>query len=341
MGHRTSAGYRVLHVGLGPLGRMIAADLHRRGVGRIVAAVDVSPDLAGKRLEDVVEKAGGGVVISDNLGQVTKADVDVAVVTTSSDLPACMGTFRQLLGRGISVVSTCEELVFPWLRHAELAAELDELARRNACGIIGTGVNPGFVMDALPVFATAVSASVESVRCERVQDAASRRVPFQKKIGAGLSEEDFEAGVKAGWLRHVGLGESMHFIARYVGLTIDRWEETIEPVIAERELECALGTIRKGHAAGVRQTASAWDRDGREIVRMEFQAAIGQEHPCDRVVIEGIPAIDLVIRGGVHGDVATTAITINAIGSLLSAAPGLHTMATVPVVRHRAQQVSA
>lgn len=337
MGHAAArAGYRVLHIGLGPLGQMICRSLEDRGVGVVAAAVDVAPGVAGRTLADVLDRPGaGGVTIAPTLAAAAGVEVDCAVVTTASDLRACMGTFRELLGRGVSVVSTCEELVFPWLRHAELAAELDELARRNGCGIMGTGVNPGFVMDALPVFTTAVSASVESVRCERIQDAGSRRVPFQKKIGAGLSEEEFAAGIKAGWLRHVGLGESMHFIAKYVGLGIERWEEEIGPVIAEREMECALGTIRKGHAAGVRQTASAWDREGREVVRMEFQAAIGQEEPRDRVVIEGIPAIDLVIRGGVHGDVATTAITINAIGSLLGAGPGLHTMATVPVVRFR------
>jgi 2,4-diaminopentanoate dehydrogenase len=269
------------------------------------------------------------------LEEVKGVGVDCAVVTTSSDLRVCFPTFRDLLSRGVSVVSTCEELLFPWLRHEALAAELELIARRNGAGILGTGVNPGFVMDALPVFATAVSRSVESVSCTRIQDASPRRVPFQKKIGAGLDEEAFEREVAAGRLRHVGLGESMHFIAKYVGFEIARWEESIEMVVAEREMECALGTIKRGDAAGVRQVACGLDRDGREVVKMEFQAAIGQERAMDRVVIEGIPSIDLVIRGGVHGDVATSAITVNAIGSLLSAGPGLHTMATVPVVRFR------
>jgi 4-hydroxy-tetrahydrodipicolinate reductase len=174
---------------------------------------------------------------------------------------------------------------------------------------------------------------VRSVKVWRVQDATPRRVPFQQKIGAGLDDAEFAARVKAGTLRHVGLGESVHFVARAFGFEVERWEETIEPVRAERDLACAMGPIPRGRAAGVRQVARAWTKGRSEpVIQMEFQAAIGQADPHDRVVLEGEPPIDLVIRGGVHGDVATVAITLNAIASLMHAPPGVHTMATVPLV---------
>jgi 4-hydroxy-tetrahydrodipicolinate reductase len=174
---------------------------------------------------------------------------------------------------------------------------------------------------------------VRTIRCSRIQDASSRRVPFQKKIGAGITEAEFAKRVKDGTLRHVGLGESLHFIAHYVGLKIERWEEDIAPVLASRDLNCAIGPIAKGTPSGVRQTARGYF-DEHTVVELEFQAAIGQADPHDRVVIDADPPIDCVIHGGVHGDLATSAIACNAIGRLLAAPPGLHTMASIPSVVH-------
>ncbi len=325
---------RILLVGLGPLGQFVANDAAKRGVARVVAAVDIDPAVVGKPLSAIVPECGFGAQVLRSIDDVQNwGEIDCAVVTTSSDLAACMGTFRELLLRDVSIVSTCEELLFPWLRHKSLADELHALAVEHGARIMGTGVNPGFIMDALPVATTAVSKSVRSVKCWRIQDATTRRIPFQKKIGATLDDAGFAARVKDGSLRHVGLGESLHFISHYLGLGVVKWDETIAPVKTERDMTCGLGPIRRGDAAGVRQTAHGWNAAGEEVVTMEFQAAIGQTGPHDRVVIEGEPRIDLRIEGGIHGDVATSAITLNAIDSLLDSKPGLHTMATVPMVR--------
>ncbi|MBC7833716.1 MAG: dihydrodipicolinate reductase [Phycisphaerales bacterium] len=331
---------RLLLVGLGPLGRIIASDLYERRLGHIVAAVDSSPLLAGKRLDELIKTPDPGgveVLVSSSAAEIRNwSQIDAAVVATASDLRLAAPVIIDLARRGLPVVSTCEELVWPWLRHPALAREIDEAAKRGGGRVLGTGVNPGFLMDTLPVALTAVSKSVRAVSVHRIQDASTRRIPFQQKIGAGLDDVAFRKKIDEGTLRHVGLGESMHFVAHYLGLTIDRWEESIEPVRAERPLPSAIGPIAAGLAAGVRQVARGYTRDGqseRLVVNMEFQAAIGQTNPHDRVVIDGDPNIDLVIRGGVHGDVATSAITLNAIRSLTEAAPGLHTMATVPCVR--------
>ncbi|HYF13686.1 MAG TPA: hypothetical protein VD971_01290 [Phycisphaerales bacterium] len=321
---------RILHVGLGPLGARIVREVTQREIGHVVAVVDRSPSLAGRSLADVVPEADPRLRIAGGLDEIDAWDqIDCAIVTTASDLPSCADTFRTLLKRGKAVVSTCEELVYPWLRHVALAEELDEVARRNGGRLLGTGVNPGFLMDALPVYLTSVCSHVRGVRCERIQDASARRVPFQQKIGAGLDDEGFARKVREGTLRHVGLGESLHFIAHSCGLRIERWEEDIEPVKAQRDLVSALGPIPRGRNAGVRQVARGYF-DEREVVRLEFVAAIGQKDPYDRVTIDGDPAMDMVIPGGVHGDTATCAIAVNAVPRLLAAPPGLHTMATVP-----------
>lgn len=328
--------WNVLFVGLGPLGRLIIGDFIERRLGTIASAVDVDPTMEGRPIGAFVPSAGAsGVRIAPSIGAALKtldpSALTCAVVATSSDLARCMPTLRELLARGVSIVSTCEELLYPYLRHASAAAELDALCKAHGARCVGTGVNPGFLMDTLPVTLSAVCSNVDRVFVERLQDATTRRVPFQQKIGATLSDDAFAQRVQSGVLRHVGLGESLHFIDRALSMGVVRWNETIQPVRASKPLQCALGAIPAGGISGVRQTAHGFTARGDEVITLEFQAAIGQEHPRDRVVITGRPTIESVVPGAVHGDIATSAITLNSIAPLLSAPAGLHTMASMPV----------
>ena len=325
---------RILQVGLGPLGQRIARDLHERGLGRVVAAVDPAAHLVGQDLAAVLDGVPGidrDVRVRSVIDEVEDwAGIRCALVTTSSDLELCADTFRGLLARGAAVVSTCEELSWPWLRHPILAAELNELAIRHKGRLLGTGVNPGFLMDALPVAVSTACRTVRSVRVERVQNASLRRVPFQKKIGVGLDDEAFSQRIEDGSLRHVGLGESLHFIAHFLGLRVQRWEETIDAVRAEQDLDSGLGPVRAGQARGVRQVARGWTEEG-EVLELVFHAALDEPDPYDRITVAGEPPLELTFRGGVHGDVATSAIVSNSIRSLLAAEPGLHTMGSLPL----------
>lgn len=323
--------FQLLHVGLGPLGQRVIADLAERRLGRVIAAVDPAPKCVGRDLADLVAGLPRGVRVRGHLDEVSEWDrIRCAVVTTRSDLELCMDTFRALLARGAAIVSTCEELAWPWLRHPVLAQELHELAVRGGGRIVGTGINPGFLMDALPLYATSACNAVRALRIERIQDAAQRRLPFQEKVGVGLAPAEFERRVAAGTLRHVGLGESLHFLAHFLGWRIERWEESIAPVLAGRAFASGLGPVPAGAARGVRQEARAWV-EGRVALELVFQATVGEGEPRDRVVIEGEPAFELVIPGGVHGDTGTSALVLNVIRSLLAAEPGLHTMASLPL----------
>jgi 4-hydroxy-tetrahydrodipicolinate reductase len=338
---------RILQIGLGPLGRRIAADLVARGLGDLAGAVDSAPELAGRSLKRLVPGSRCPSKVLGGLDQFDRwRDVDAAVVATSSGLEQCAPTFLALLERGLAVVSTCEELVWPWQSQPSAARALDEAAKRRGGRLLGTGVNPGFVMDALPLFASGVCRRVEHVRVERFQDASDRRVPFQRKIGVGLSAEEFMAAVKARELRHVGLFESLHFLAHHLGLAVDHWDEEIGMIAAAKPLASALGRIQRGRAAGVEQLARGYAGE-QCLIELHFRAAIGLADPRDRIAIEGEPAIDLCIAGGIHGDVATAAIVLNAIGPLRAAAPGLHSMASIavpacaPAVRSRGAVRSA
>jgi len=312
---------RVLQVGLGPLGIQIAGELHRRELGRIVAAVD--PALAGKPF--------GDVTVQPALAAVADIAVDAAIVSTVSDLRACAPTLHELAPRGIAIVSTCEELSWPWNRHPELARALAAAAQQHGARILGTGVNPGFVMDALAVAVTTACAEVRRVEIHRIQDATTRRLPFQKKIGATLARDEFDRLAAAGTIRHVGLAESVHMVAASLGLPIGRVDETIAPILADAALSCGLGPIPAGAARGVHQEARAFAADGRELIALVFRAAIAEPDPRDHIIVDGNPPIDLVIRNGLHGDVATAAVVLNSLRSLVAARPGLHTMTTLPL----------
>ncbi|MDP6944401.1 MAG: hypothetical protein QF464_09655 [Myxococcota bacterium] len=296
---------KIVQVGLGPLGEMITDELARRGLGEVVAVVDPArTDIPTHTLE--------GIDFWD--------DVDCVIVATRSSLAECAPTFRALLSRGQTVVSTCEELSYPWLRHADLAGDLHTTAERHGGRLLGTGVNPGFLMDTFPLLASKVTRDIEKVSVYRIQDATTRRIPFQQKIGAGLTPAEFEAKAQTGSLRHVGLGESLHFLGDYLGFRFAHWHETLGPVLGH-----------DGLATGVRQVAEGQDDQGNVLVELVFQAAIGQEDPHDRVVIAGDPPVDLVWRGGVHGDLATVNVVLNSMEPLMAGPPGLHTMATIPL----------
>jgi 4-hydroxy-tetrahydrodipicolinate reductase len=314
---------RVLHVGLGPLGVKIVGDLQRRKLGDVVAAVD--PVYAGKSLSAFVEGAPD-VTIGAALENLPP--VDIALVTTVSDLPGVAPTLKRLAELGISSVSTCEEMSWPWDRHPALAKELAATAQRRGVRMLGTGVNPGFVMDALAIAVTTACASVRKVVIHRIQDASTRRLPFQKKIGATLALPEFEKLAAAEQIRHVGLRESVGMVATMLGLTFDRVEETIAPIVAERAMTCGLGPIAAGAACGVHQEARAF-AGKREVIVLVFRAAIGEPDARDQVIVEGEPPIDLTIRGGLHGDISTSAVVLNSVRSLLRAPPGLHTMSTI------------
>lgn len=325
---------RVVAVGLGPLGRMIAADLIARGRGEIVGAVDVDPALVGRPVDELVDGAPEGVVVIDSLDGLDWDGFDAAIVATVSDLQACTPTLRTLLKHGKTVVSTCEHLVYPWLRHASLAEELDALARAHEGRVLGTGVNPGFVMDTLAIALSAVSRRVDRVRIWRVQDAADRRASFQAKICAGLDRTQASARVDEGLARHVGLGESIFLMAHFLGFELTGWNESVEFIWADRDMTCDLGPIPKGHARGLTQRAVGMVGD-EAVIELVFTAAIGQEDPYDRIVLSGDPPMDVRIAGGIHGDSATVAIVVNALASLMVAGPGLHTPMTMPMIRVR------
>ena len=323
---------RIVQIGLGPLGQMMTPYLNERDTLQVVAAADIDPHKIGQDLGSLCGLPRPlGVKVTGDLGEALKQKPHIAVITTVSELEALYPLLEQVVKNGLNVVSTCEELSFPWKAQADLAQQIDALARDHGVSVLGTGVNPGFLMDFLPAAATAICREVRRIRIERIQDASFRRLPFRQKIGAGLTLEEFQQRVAEKKLRHVGLTESMHMLATRLGWELDRTEDTIEPVVAEVEVSGDGWTVRPGMATGVTQIGRGYS-GGREVLTLIFRAAVGEKQPRDCIQIEGTPEVTLTIPGGINGDIATCSIVTNAIPVVVDAPPGLRTMVDIPPI---------
>jgi 4-hydroxy-tetrahydrodipicolinate reductase len=318
---------RVMHVGLGPIGAAVARQLATRKGFRIVAAVDIDPSKVGREVGNVAELGGPiRVKVTDDLRKAAKsAKPDIAVLCTSSSLKSVMPQLEALMKLRLPVVSTTEELAYPSARNRRLAKQLDEMARKAKVAVLGTGVNPGFAMDALPIVLTSVCEQVNRIEVRRVQDARMRRVPFQQKIGAGLTTEQFQKKVDDGSVRHVGLTESIAMIADALGWTLDRITDEIHPKLASVTISSEFLAVDPGYVCGIIQDGVGY-RKGKPVIKLHMEAYLGSPETYDSVEIEGSPNLSMKVAGGIHGDIATASIAVNSIPKVLQAAPGLHTM---------------
>lgn len=330
---RKWSGARVALVGLGPIGVAVGKALAGREGIEFLGAADPAEGIAGGSLADLLETgAAAGTTVDASTRNLyarsasTRQKRDVALLCTGSRLHAVVSQIEEAVEAGFHVVSTCEELSYPELKHAALARRIDRKARERGVGVLGTGVNPGLVMDRLALAAAAACVRVDKVKVTRLVDAARRRGPLRAKVGAGLTEEEFRAGVASRRLGHVGLSESAAIIALGLGLPIHEITETIEPVIASKETD----GIAPGRVLGIHQIALVQAGDEAKVV-LDLTMAVGVEDPADTIEIQGDPPVNLRASGGFHGDRATVGCVVNAIPFIVDAAPGLHTVVTLPL----------
>lgn len=322
--------FRVIQMGLGPIGQRLVQYLAERPYLQLVGALDIDPAKQGQDAGLLAGTRALGVAVSGDGAEVLATAADAVILTTGSSLVRIMPQLESCVAAGKAVVSTCEELAYPFADHPAAAERLDRLARDRGVAVLGTGVNPGFLMDALPIFLSSACQQVRSVEVQRHQDAAIRRLPFQRKIGAGLSPDEFAAQFAQGHIRHVGFAQSIRLIARSFGWTLDEVSESVEPVVATQATASAFVEVAAGQCAGLRQIGKGLAR-GETLVTLELEAYLGHPHPRDTVVVHGQPTLRSTIEGGVDGDIATCAMVINALPALLQAQPGLRTMADIPL----------
>jgi 4-hydroxy-tetrahydrodipicolinate reductase len=325
---------RVIQYGLGATGRAsVRLALSRPGL-QVVGAVDRDPKLAGQDLGEVLglDRKLDIVVTDKPVLLFAQTPADVVIHCTTSSFVEAYEQLTEIVRAGLDCVTSCEEALFPYYRHKLLAGKLDDLCIQKSAAVVGTGVNPGLVMDTLALLLTLACQRIDAVRVLRVVDAGTRREALQRKVGASITEAEFNARNAQHKIGHVGLAESLVFLADALGWTLDEVNESVAPVLAKKPIQTKFLTIPKGAVAGVHQFVRG-KRGGKEVLTLELQMYVGAPQPRDTIEIVGEPPLRLVIEGGVPGDVATPAILVNTLPRLVECPPGLHTMRTLGLPR--------
>jgi len=325
---------KVVLYGVGEVGSRIARHLLEKEGIEIVGAIDMAKDKIGKDLGEVLGSGKRlGVQISDNPNMVlSEVKPDIVVHATGSFLKQVYPQIETCIKHGVNVVSTCEELSYPYVSDSQIAKKLDALAKQHKVTVLGTGINPGFLMDTLVITLTGLCQKVEKIKVTRLMNAATRRIPFQKKIGAGLTIDEFKEKIKKGDISgHVGLVQSISMIAAALAWKLDKIIiDEVQPVTATKPVSSEAVKVEKGKVAGLKQIARGI-KSGKEVITLEFQAYIGAEEEYDAVDIDGIPPIHEKISPCVHGDYGTVAIIVNSIPKVMNACHGLVTMKDLPL----------
>jgi hypothetical protein len=323
---------RVMHFGLGPIGAAVARQLAARPGFKIVGAVDIDPAKVGRDIGDVAGLKGRiGIRVADNAAKALKAaKPNIVIHCTGSSIKKVLPELETILKSKTPIVSTSEELSYPGYTHIRQARQIHALAKKAKVAVLGTGVNPGFAMDALPIALTAACEKVERITVNRVQDARMRRLPFQQKIGAGLTTEQFQRKVEDGSVRHVGMTESIAMIADALGWTLDRITDDVQAKLAAVTISSEFLAVDPGYVCGIVQDGVGY-RNGKPAIKLHLEAYLGALESYDSIEIEGSPSLSMKIAGGIHGDIATASLVVNSIPKVLAAAPGLHTMRDLPL----------
>ncbi|MHB8568142.1 MAG: NAD(P)H-dependent amine dehydrogenase family protein [Nitrososphaerales archaeon] len=319
--------YKAVSFGLGPIGASIAKlAFERNDEVELIGAVDIDPKLLGKDIGEIAGLGRNTGIKVEKTGSDLYKDADIVLHAASSFIKVARPEFLEFCENKLDVVSTNEELSYPWYSHREIAAELDRAAKKNQTTILGTGVNPGFVMDFLPIALSGACSRIKCIEVTRILDATNRRVPFQKKVGIGMSVLQFEDNVRTGSFGHIGIVESIAIVCTALGQEIDCIDQNISPKLATQTVETDhFGTVKEGNVIGLVQDATAYSR-GNQIAKYHIEMYAGAAEPRDEIILRGEPDMTMIIPGGTPGDSATAAIIVNSIARVAEAAPGLLTV---------------
>jgi 4-hydroxy-tetrahydrodipicolinate reductase len=333
--HQDDKGLRRIKVaqfGLGVIGVETIKAIEAKPWAQVVGGVDVDPAKIGRSLMQVTgsESLSNSLVYGTFEELMSEQKPDVVLHTAGSSAAISFDQIEPMIRAGLSVVSSCEQLLYPQLREPERSKEIHSLCIKHGAGVVGTGVNPGFVMDVLPICLTGVCRSVQNIYAERVVNASTRRMQLQKKIGSGMEAKDFRNLFLAGKAGHAGFRESAALICHCMGWENPQISETCEPVIADQNIRTEFFAVPAGFTCGLHQVVKA-HVDGELRLTMDLKMYLDAPDPHDAIKVTGSPNLSLLLDGGVSGDVATVAAIVNAVPRLIQAGPGLHLMTDLAV----------
>jgi hypothetical protein len=313
---------KVAQFGLGPIGIECLRLLALEDWARIVGVVDIDQQKAERQLRALPRSQSLRDLHATTSIEQLRETPDLVFHTAVSSFRTAYDQLVPIVRRGINVVSSCEELLFPGLREPELAARLNEICCKSAARVVASGVNPGFVMDLLPLCLSGVSHGIKSIHVQRVVDASTRRETLQRKIGSGMEPKVFTKLLRAGKAGHAGLKESAALLAHSLSGSSGQIVESGQAITAPRDIRTPYVKVLKGQTCGLHQRAEVRVK-GQLHVTLDLKMYLDAPDPHDAIQIYGTPPIDLKIKEGVAGDQATVAALLNTAPRLLRAQPGL------------------
>jgi 2,4-diaminopentanoate dehydrogenase len=327
--------------GFGAMGSGMAKMLLKKKGVDIVGVCDRADNRVGKSIFEVLGVERGDraeVIINPSIDEVLDGkNVDVCLCATDSFTKNAFPKLKTVLEKKINVISTAEEMAYPKAQNPELAAELDRIAKENGVSILGTGINPGLIMDLLVVCLTGCMVDVEHIEAKRVNSLSPFGPAVMEEQGVGITVEEFENGVKDGTLAgHVGFSESISMIADAIGWKVDKFEQQMKPIVTSVDRKSPYGFAAAGNVAGVNMTGQGYV-DGEVKIDMIHPQQIEPEmegtHTGDYITIKGTPSINMANKPEVEGGLGTIAMCVNMIPHVINADPGLKTMIDLPVPR--------
>lgn len=327
--------------GFGAMGSGMAKMLlKKRGVD-IVGVCDMAPNRVGKSIYEVLEVEKGSrpeVIIKPEIDEVlTEGCCDVCLVATDTFTKKVFPKLKTILEKKINVITTAEEMAYPQAQNPELASELDRIAKENGVSLLGTGINPGLIMDLLVVCLSGCMMDVEHIEAKRVNSLSPFGPAVMEEQGVGATTQEFEKGVKNGTLAgHVGFAESVRMIGDAIGWKVEKFEQQMKPIVTSVDRKSPYGFAKAGDVAGVNMTGQGWV-DGEVKIDMIHPQQIEPEmegtETGDYITIKGTPSIHMANKPEVEGGIGTIAMCVNMIPHVINADPGLRTMLDLPVPR--------
>ena len=320
---------KVVSWGLGAMGSGIAKLVNSKKGMKLVGAIDKDPEKIGKDLGEIIDTGKLEVEVNNEFDY-GKEEADLAVIATSSFTEVVFPMIKKAVEAGLNVVTIAEEMAYPQAQNPELADKIDKLAKENGVSVLGTGINPGFVLDTLILAMTGVCLDVEKIEASRINDLSPFGPTVMETQGVGTTPEEFEKGIEEGTIvGHIGFQESVKMIADSLGIELDEIKETREAIISETHRETPHVTVEPGMVAGCKHIAYGL-KDGEEVIVLEHPQQIHPEKEDvdtgDYINIIGDPDVNLSIKPEIPGGKGTQAVAVNMIPPVVEAKKGLVTM---------------
>ncbi|NLD33601.1 MAG: NADP-binding protein [Clostridiales bacterium] len=326
--------------GFGAMGSGIARVLLGRQGVDIIGVCDTHPDKQGKSIYALLGTPRGtrpDATVTGDIAALLSKKPDICVIATNSFVKEVFPKVMQVVQAGVNVLTIAEEMAWPEAQSPEMAQQMDRAARENGVSILGTGINPGMMMDLLAVFLSGCMTRVEHVRCERINSLSPFGQAVMVEQGIGITVEDFDRGVQDGSLAgHVGFAESAAMIGDALGIRYDGFEQQMLPIVTQVDRKSPHGFAPKGHIAGVNMTAQATVQGEEKISLLhpqQIEPQLAGVDTGDYVTLTGTPPVSMAIKPEVDGGLGTIAMACNMLPFVVAAAPGLKTMLDMPVPR--------